>query len=252
MVRAPQSTMSIPELISALAAVLGGAYVRGYSGFGSAMLWIGSLSLVLPPAEVVPIVFLLDLVGAAHLLPKVWREIHWRSLVALLLGTLASIAAGVYVLASLPAAPIRIAISIVVLAATLLLWRGLKLQRLPGAGPAFATGALCGLLGGSTGIGGPPAILFYFSSPLALSAARASIIAFLLGADVLGIGATVVHGLVTREVLVHTLYLLPAVFVGTALGNRGFIRTDPERFRRLVVFLLLLLSAAVFARALYG
>ncbi len=244
--------MSVPELIFAVAAVLGGAYVRGYSGFGSAMLWIASLSLVLPPAQVVPTVFVLDLVGAMHLLPKVWREIHWRSLLWLLAGTLGLIAAGMYVLAALPATPMRISISIVVLAATLLLWRGFRLERLPGRAAAFATGALCGLLGGSTGIGGPPAIWFYFSSPLALASARASIIAFLLGADVLGIGAATAHGLVTSEVLVRSAYLLPAVFVGTALGNRGFIRADPERFRRLVALLLLVLSAAVFVRALYG
>jgi uncharacterized protein len=162
----------------AMVAVFIGAFVRGYSGFGSSLLWISSLSLVLPPLVVVPIVFMLEVAASVHLLPKVWRDIDWYSLRWLLLGTFAATPLGIYVLASLPATPIRIAISVVVLVATILIWRGFKLQRAPGPAATTLTGVACGLLNGSTGIGGPPAILFYFSSPTAVTVSRASISPF--------------------------------------------------------------------------
>lgn len=67
--------MQLAEMIFVLAAVFGGAFVRGYSGFGSALIWVSSLSLILPPTEVVPVVFVLDLSASLQLLPKVWRDI---------------------------------------------------------------------------------------------------------------------------------------------------------------------------------
>lgn len=41
-----------------LLSVLAGAFVKGYSGFGASMMWVASLSLVLPPHRVVPMVLL--------------------------------------------------------------------------------------------------------------------------------------------------------------------------------------------------
>ncbi len=240
--------MQLAEMIFALAAVFGGAFVRGYSGFGSALIWVSSLSLILPPTDVVPVVFALDLAASLQLLPKVWRDIDWRSLRWLLLGTAAAMPLGIYVLASLPPAPIRMAIAAVVLTVTALLWRGFALRRTPGPGATVLTGTLCGLLGGSVGIGGPPAILLYFSSPAAVAVSRASLIVFLSGTDLFGLAAAAHQGLITQEVALRAALLVPVVLVGVALGNRRFIQTQPETFRRFVLFLLAALSIGLFVR----
>lgn len=235
----------------AVVAVFVGAFVRGYSGFGSSLLWISSLSLVLPPLVVVPIVFMLEVAASVHLLPKVWPDIDWYSLRWLLLGTFAATPLGIYVLATVPATPIRVAISVVVLVATILIWRGFALRRAPGPAATTLTGLACGLLNGSTGIGGPPAILFYFSSPTAVTVSRASIIAFFLGTDSFGTAIAASQGLITTGVLVRTAMFLPFVLIGIGLGNRRFIRTNPESFRRFVLLLLVLLSISVFLRAVF-
>lgn len=91
------------------------------------------------------------------------------------------------------------AIAVVVLVATVLLWRGFALRRIPGRGATLLTGVLCGLLGGSVGIGGPPAILLYFSSPAAVAVSRASMIVFLSGTGVFGLAAATHRGLITQE-----------------------------------------------------
>ena len=50
------------SLVIAALAVLVGAFARGFSGFGSGMIWAGGLSLVLPPLVVVPVI---------------WRSLRW-------------------------------------------------------------------------------------------------------------------------------------------------------------------------------
>jgi uncharacterized protein len=244
--------MAPATLAFAALAIFVGGFVRGYSGFGSGMIWAGGLSLVLPPVVVVPAIFLLDLAASAHLVPRVWKDIDWRSLGWLLLGAFVAMPLGLYLLASLPSDVIRAAIAVVVLAATVLLWRGFALRAMPGARVALLAGALSGFLGGAAGIGGPPAILLYFSAPTTVGVSRASLIGYLCGLDVVSVALAGVQGLYTREVGLWTLVLVVPMLLGIVLGNRRFLHADPERFRRFVLLLLAALSIAVLARALVG
>ena len=163
-------------LAVAVLAVSIGAFVRGYSGFGSSLIWVSGMSIVFPPILVVPAVYILELVASAGLLPGVWRQADWRSLRWLFLGVVPGLPIGLYLLANLPPAPVRIAIALVVLAATVLMSRGFKLKSIPGPLPATCTGLASGLFNGWTGIGGPPVILFYFSGPAPVAVSRASLV----------------------------------------------------------------------------
>jgi len=244
--------MEPASYIIAAIAVFVGAFARGFSGFGSGMIWAGGLSLVLPPLVVVPMIFLLDLAASAHLVPRVWRDMDWRSLRWLLLGTLVATAPGLYLLAALPGDVIRVAIAVVILSATLLLWRGFTLKTIPGAPTAAAAGVASGFIGGATGMGGPPAILFYFFAPISVEVSRASVIGFLFGLDIISAGIASAQGLYTRDVAIWSLALALPMLAGIVLGNRQFLRTDPARFRRFVLLLLAALSLAVLLRALLG
>ena len=159
-------------LVYAVACIFGAAVVRGYSGFGFSLLAIISLSLLLPPTEIVPSIFIMDVAASMHLLPGVWRDIHWRPLLWLAVGCLVGTPFGVYALAHVPPAPMTLALAVFVLIAAILLARGYALKSLPGPAATFATGTASGLFNGSFGIGGPPVILFFFSSPAGAAAGR--------------------------------------------------------------------------------
>ena len=92
-------------LAFSVTAVLVGAFVKGYTGFGASMVWVTSLSLVLPPVQVVPMVLLFEVATSIGLLRHVWREVEWRSLWLLLAGTGAATPFGILALASLPPTP---------------------------------------------------------------------------------------------------------------------------------------------------
>ena len=92
-------------LLYAVVCIFVAAIVRGYSGFGFSLLAITSLSLLLPPAQIVPSIFIMEVAASLHLLPSVWRHIHWRALLWLAVGCLVGTPFGVYALAHVPAAP---------------------------------------------------------------------------------------------------------------------------------------------------
>jgi uncharacterized membrane protein YfcA len=240
-----------PGTLSVLAvAVLAAGLVRGFSGFGFAMVAVTGMSLALPPAVVVPAVLILDVLASLQLIPSIRRDIDWRSLRWLLAGSVLATPAGVYVLATLPPAPMRVSISLMVLAAAILLLRGWGWKRMPGPGFTAVVGAASGLLNGAAAIGGPPVILFYLSSPAGITVSRASMIAFFLGLDLLSLGAAGVQGLVTAETLRLALLGAVPLALGIGAGSRLFTRCSPTAFRRSVLILLMALSAAGLLRAL--
>ena len=232
------------------AAVLAGGFIKGYSGFGASMFWVTTLSLVMEPREVVPMVLLFEVASSLQLLPSVWRAVDWRSVLWLFVGACIGTPFGTYALASLPADPLRIAIALLVFVGCYLIGRGYSWKGEPSIAVTLLVGVAFGLINGSTAIGGPPVVLFYFATPAGVAASRASIIVFFLGTDAVAALSSAWHGLIDGVMLGRTAVLLPLMLVGVVLGSRHFTRTSPESFKRFSIILLMILAVAVLVRAL--
>ena len=239
------------SLIVALISVFVAGIIRGYSGFGFAMVAVTSISLVLPPIHVVPLVLILEVLASIKLVPQVWKDIEWRSLRWLLAGSLLATPMGVYLLANVPAEPMRISISLMVLVAAILLLYGWAWRRMPGRPLILTTGVASGILNGAAAIGGPPVILFYMSSPAGVAVSRASIIAYFLGIDVMGLAMASIQGLTTSKTLLMTGFCLLPLYFGITIGSRMFLKTDKESFRHHVLILLIILSIVGLLRGIF-
>lgn len=226
--------------------------IRGYSGFGFSMVAAISLSLILSPSEVVPVIFLLEVVASAWLLPQVFKQVDWKSLTWLSGGVLLGTPVGVYLLASVPPRPMRGAIAVVVMILAVFLWTGFTLRQMPGRGKTVATGLVSGILNGATTIGAPPVILFYLSTPAGVAVSRASLIAFFLATDLLALGICALHGLVTIKTAIQGSACIAPMLIGIGLGNRFFNPDKAEVFRRMTLVLLVLLAAIVLTRAIWN
>ncbi|MFO1171100.1 MAG: sulfite exporter TauE/SafE family protein [Hyphomicrobiaceae bacterium] len=237
--------MDILPIAYAVLVVLGAAVVRGYSGFGFSLLTISALSLMFSPVEVIASIFLLEIAASLHLLPGIWRDVQWRSVGLLLIGTAIATPIGVSLLKQVPEAPMRVALAAFVLVAVALLWRGFALKRVPSSPATLATGALGGLFNGAFGIGGPPIILFYFSSPAGDIAGRASLIALFLGMDLIGLATQTWNGLITLDHVWRAALFLPVLLIGISLGARSFKGSDPAVFRRRVLILIAVIALLI-------
>jgi uncharacterized membrane protein YfcA len=234
--------------VAAVAVVIG-ALVRGYTGFGASMLWVASLSLIYPPAGVVPTVLALEVLASIALLPKVLGHVDWRSMRWMLAATTATMPLGVSLLTSLPDRQMRLVVAAAILAATVAVASGFTLSRSPGPRAALTAGSVAGLVNGSTGMGGPPAVLLYFSSAVSAERGRATLIAYFLGTDAIGFAIMAAYGLVDHTVVMHTAVFAPIAMVGIAVGQYAFRRTGGSGFRGVVLTVLVVLSIAMLVRA---
>ena len=191
-----------------------------------------------------PSIFLLEIAASLNLIPGIWREIDWKSLCWLMLGYVVGLPFGAYALINAPADPAQIVLGLFVIvtvdhdAARLSLGRGR-----PGPTACTGTGIASGVLNGAFGIGGPPVVLFYFSTPGAAAIGRASVIFFFLFTDLLGILYFAWQGIVTQQSFVQFILWMPTLLIGIWIGAHGFRRMNQEAFRRWVIIILIALAA---------
>ncbi len=242
--------LEIWELAYLACAVGMGSFIRGVTGFGSSMIYVVGLTFFMPAAEAVPMILLLELVTTVWLLPPVWRDVHVRSTVLLLIGCAVAIPLGLMLLAHLPRAPMQAVIALVVLTICLMLRAGFRLRRQPGSAGTIGVGVMSGVLTGATSAGGPPAVIYYFSGPQAVAVGRASLIAYLGAADLIATGMASFEGLIDEETFVRTALAVPPMLLGSWIGVKIFRRIDALRFRQWVIVTLAVLSLVSLARAL--
>ena len=226
--------------------------VRGVSGFGSSMIGIGALTMVLPPAQVVPAFMAIELLTATNLLTRVWREIDWRSLRWVIAGCALATPLGVALLGHVPADPMRGVVSACLLLIALFMLSA-QSDRLARAAPrgnaaAFAVGCSSGLLNGAAGIGGPPAVVFYFTAHAA-GVGRASLIAYFVFTDISSLAWAGVGGLLHGAAWSLVAVALPFSLLGVWIGSRFYLTLGEAELRRWVWRLLAVLGAVGLASA---
>lgn len=224
------------------------AVLRGFTGFGFALVAVPLLSLVLEPVVAVPIVLLLEVVASLQLLPGVWRAVHWRAVLLLAAGAALGTPLGLHALAALPPDLMRGIIAGVVLATAVLLATGLRFRATPRRWMTVAAGLLSGLLNGGAAMSGPPIVLFFLASPTAISVGRASLVLYFLLTDMIGAGLAAASGLVTPDLVLLAGLLVPVLFVGQAIGTRLFREERQTSYRTVSIAVLVLASGFAAAR----
>jgi len=237
------------SLLVTSTAIFLAAVVRGFSGFGFSLLSITAISLILPVSQIVPSIFLLEIAASLNLIPGIWREIDWKSLRWLMLGYVVGLPFGAYALINAPADPTQIVLGLFVIVTSIMMLRGFRLEKTPGPTACTGTGVASGVLNGAFGIGGPPVVLFYFSTPGAAAIGRASVIFFFLFTDLLGILYFAWQGIVTQQSFVQFILWMPTLLIGIWIGAHGFRRMNQEAFRRWVLLILIALAAIGMVKA---
>ncbi|MDO9499515.1 sulfite exporter TauE/SafE family protein [Falsiroseomonas sp.] len=219
--------------VTALAGVM-----RGYSGFGTAVLLAPAYSVLWGPRIGVPVMLLMELVVSMQLVPKAIGEANRR--VILPIGAAACVATplGAFILITADQDLLRRFIGGFVLVFGLLLMSG---WRYHGSRPLplnLAVGSVAGLLKGATGISGPPVILYLLAGPEAVKQHRANLILFFGTIAVISVIPPALGGLIVWSTLAKLLILLPVLMLGVPLGARLFHVLPDRWYRRAALFFL--------------
>lgn len=234
-------------LILAFAAGL----LRGYSGFGFAMVLALGLLTVSPPALAIPVVLLLDLVCSVSLWRGAGQTFHRGIGLRLLAGMLLAVPIGALALARLPEQWMAPVVALLCLVGGLLvLVRQPSSARPVAVGWALPAGLVSGLVTAMASAGGPPVVVYLLRSGLPAANVRGTAIVFFAVSDLLALGSLWWLQVLNAEHLHLAASLLVPALLGNVLGQVLF-RRKPMALHVLIGSVLVVLSAATLAKTIW-
>lgn len=215
--------------------------MRGYAGFGTAIILAPIYSVLWGPLAGVPVMLLMELIVSLQLMPRAFREADHRVIIPI--GGAAALATplGAYVLLAADPEILRRSIGAMVLVFGFLMLSGWRYHGARPFGLNVAVGTVAGLLKGATGMSGPPVILYLLAGTEEAKRHRANLIFFFGLIAVISVVVPFFAGLIDGPVLLRFLIMLP-VLMGFVRIGAALFGVVPVRFYK--PFALVLLTTA--------
>lgn len=236
------------DWIAAAAIIAAASFVQGLAGFGIGLVALAFLPYLMTPATAVVLMTLLATVFCCLVFIPLRGDFRVEGVDALLVGTLAGMPLGVWILASVPASVLARLIGAVLIVIVALELAGLNRKRLPGRGWGLLAGVFSGVIGGAVGTPGPPAVVYLTAQGWSSRSIKATLQAFLVVNQLIILAGYWWAGLLTTEVWQLGAYFALPAAAGLLAGMRLFDRVDHARFRRIVFLVLLGSGIALVAR----
>lgn len=149
-------------------------------GFGFSMIAIPLLSMILVPKLAIPLTIFLSLFLCSWLVYLTYSEMEFKKIINLVIGSVLGIPLGVKILDIVKPEMIKISVNALIIVTVFILtikknhYRKFSNER----GLGLLIGFLSGFLGSSTGISGPPIIIFGLSQKWEKEKFRANLIGY--------------------------------------------------------------------------
>ena len=228
-------------LYVALAALTAGI-VRGFSGFGTAMIFLPVAGKYFEPVTAIIILTIMDLFGPALIVPRALRDAYKPDLFRLIGGMILTLPIAIYFLLNMETELFRYIVSILALILVFVLATGWRFEGQLHGGALIGLGGIAGVSGGIAGVPGPPVILFYMASTHPVKVIRANNLLFLFGFDIFALFFLSIASALNIYAVVLGLVLAIPMGLGNVIGAVLF-NPDQEKLYRKIAFFIITMSA---------
>jgi uncharacterized membrane protein YfcA len=242
---------SAGALVVVALAVFFGAALNALSGFGFALVTVPIMALVVGPKEAVVLSAIVGLLSNGGVAIRSRGEADVPITKRLLVGSLLGMPLGLLVLDNVAEDPLRVAIAVVVLLTAAAMASGWALPT-PTPPADVGAGFISGVFNTSIGISGPPVVMELQARQLPKGPFRATTVVLFAVSGVVALVLFAIGGQYNRTVLVAAAVALPAWPLGWYVGDRLHRRVSEERFRRLVLALLVLTASVTLFSVMNG
>ena len=212
--------------------------IRGFSGFGSALLAVPALSLLYGPAQAVVIEVLIEIPVSLGLLPIALRNSEPRTVWPMLSMFVVFVPVGALLLDAVDAESMKIVISLLVLIMVGVIALQDRLVLLLSRGGTLVAGAVSGISQGMTGMGGPVFVTALLARGENAVLTRANIVALAGGIITISIISFWLVGLMTLQTVVYAALATPAMLLGVWTGAILFRRLSHWNLRGVILAFL--------------
>lgn len=238
---------SVDVMIVLAVAVFAGTVVQGSVGLGLGLVGAPVTALLAP--QLMPGTLLwLSLILPMITLTREWADIDWWGLRWAFLGRLPATAVGAWIVSVISPRALSVTVGLVILLAVALTARTVRLPMRRSV--LVIAGAVSGISGTTTSIGGPPLALVY-QRELGFLVRSTLAVYFLVGAGV-SLGALAVVDELTMAQTTTALWLSPLLVLGFALAVVVRKRVDGGNLRIAVMVVCAVSATTLVVRSLAG
>ncbi|MEZ5908818.1 MAG: sulfite exporter TauE/SafE family protein [Hyphomicrobiaceae bacterium] len=247
-----QDILGVPidvRLLVACAAVAVGGLMRGFVGFGAALVIVPVMTLAYGPHIAVVAQTIIGVPALIQLLPDAIRHSERAIVAPMALAILLAAPFGTWMLVAASPALMKIVIAVLVLLMVAMLGKGWRLEH-ASAPTLVLAGIAGGLVQGVSGMGGPPVVAVALSRPGPPERQRGNVLAAMTAITISSVLPLWQFGLFTRQALVMGLVLLPVYILSIRVGGRYFARSGGHNFRPAALLTLAVIGATTLLAAL--
>lgn len=211
--------ITVPVIITICFILFLAGWVQGVSGFGSALVAIPLLILIIDIKTAVPLCVLSSSVVATYMTLQLRHSFDLKKIGPLYVGSVPGIAVGVTLLKTVPSNIIKSLMGLFLVGYGVYnLFFTIPPKRLHRRW-GYIAGFLSGAIGAAFSAGGPPAIIYTTLNNWTKNEMKATLSGFFCFASYIVVAAHVISGVTTLAVVKTFLISAPFVLLGTALGT---------------------------------
>ena len=241
--------MTLETTVPILGIILGAYFIRGITGFGSGLLSVPLLALIIPLQTVVPLILVLDLSASLLMTRKARADVEWQEIIPLLPTSLIGIVIGVSLLVSLPREPLLTGLALFVILFGLRYLLNIHGDRLVSKIWSIPTGLIGGLIGALFGTGGPPYVIYLAHRISEKSQLRATFSGLFMLDGSIRVITFIIMGLLGISLLPLIILSAPVMMLALYLGSRIHVGISNRQMLMLVGTLLLISGGSLLVKA---
>lgn len=226
----------------AIGAFLAGT-VRGFAGFGTGMIYLPFAATVLSPVGALLSLAVMDSLGPLPVIPSTARTAPRKPLLLMIAGMIVCLPIGLFALAQMEPTTYRWILAILTFCAVVLMIGGYRFPGEVNNGIWLGTGGAVGILGGGTGLPGPPIVLVTMASRMSPASIRALNMVLLFVFDLVLFPTMWLQGMFGIVPFVTGVVMVVPFLVGLGLGCLIF-HPEKEKMYRGVAYAVITFAAA--------
>ena len=238
--------LSLPEhhaWLLAFICLLAGI-VRGFSGFALSALVVASAALIIPPVELIPVCWWLEISASLMMIRGGWQNADRRVVALLVIGSCLGLPLGLYLTTHVSVQVSQaLALGSIAILAALHLGK-IRLTFLTNQKGLLGVGLCAGIATGLASIGGMVVALYVLVSQAPAMQMRATLVVFLFFSGALSLIILLAFGVMDDRASLRGVILSIPTTIGVYLGTKFFI-PKLEPFYRPFCLLLLIGLAVV-------
>ncbi len=222
--------------------------VRGFSGFALSAIVMSSAIIILPPVQLIPICWWLEMSASILMAKGGWQEADRGVVLGLVIGSTIGVPFGLLLTTSIPVETSQlIALTLIIILAITQLAK-IRLAFLATKPGLYGSGFAAGVATGLASVGGMVIAIYVLSQDTAAAKMRAALVLFLFISSLTSMITLLWFGVMDSTAALRGLSLAIPTTIGVMLGQRLFIPKFAAYYRPFCLSLLCALAGAALIR----